>query len=468
MNCESAHSKFIYWFWNTPFYHSIFSRFCHYQTSKKWLKYFRGDVTITLFYPRDPISHPTKERTVYPMNPLKAAWCRAYQLGFRAALPVLPYREPEVLDSVKRIPVILKNKGIHAALLVTDHGVRSMGITGPLETAMHEAGLDCRVYDRTAANPTVTDVEEALKLYREGNCGAVIGFGGGSAMDCAKAVETRVAFPERSIRDMAGKLKIWKKAVPVFAVPTTAGTGSEATLAALILDEKSRKKLVIYDFSLIPEYAVLDPDNTLDLPPFFTATTGMDAMTHAVEAFIGRSTTAETRAWSLEAAQLITQNLERAFRDGRDIEARRNMLRASYLAGLSFTRSYVGYVHAVAHSLGGWYNMPHGLCNSVLLPYFLRAYGKSVYAPLKELAVACGVARPATAPSVAAELFIRKIEAMNAAMDIPGKLSGIRAEDIEMLAKRADREGNPLYPVPRLMDARELERFYTLAAEHLD
>ena len=396
------------------------------------------------------------------MNVFKQAFCRAYQLGFRVALPILPYREPEPLDSVTDIPKKLKEKGIPAALLVTDPSIRSLGLTAGLEKAMAEAGLGCPVYDRTQPNPTVQNVEEALKLYHSGGCGAVIGFGGGSSMDCAKAVEARVAWPGRTVAHMGGELRIWKKSALIFAVPTTAGTGSEATLAAIIVDEKTRHKFAMMDFSLIPDYAVLDPANTVGLPPFFTATTGMDAMAHAVEAYIGHTTNRETRAWSLEAVRLIVDNIEEAYRNGQNLEARRNMLRAAYLAGMSFTRSYVGYVHAVAHSIGGRYDTPHGLAVSVLLPCVLRAYGKSVYRPLKELAVAAGVARTATPAPVAAELFIRKVEALNRALNIPDRLEDLRAEDIEALSRQADREANPLYPVPRLMDARELQRFYAM------
>ena len=212
---------------------------------------------------------------------------------------------------------------------------------------------------------------------------------------------------------------------------------------------------------------MLDPENTVSLPPFYTATTGMDALTHAVEAYIGRSTTSQTRAWSVEAVQLIHRYLPRAYEDGSDLEARQAMLRASYLAGMSFTRSYVGYCHAVAHSLGGRYDTPHGLANSVLLPYVLRAYGKCVYGRLKELAVATDIADKNVSEAFAAEAFIRWIEAMNEEMGIPKHLSGIQGEDIESLSRFADREGNPLYPVPRLMDHRDLQRFYAMVAEDL-
>ena len=401
------------------------------------------------------------------MNIFKAAYCRAYQLAFRAALPVLPYRVPEELDALTDIPGKLKELGIDSALLVTDKGIRGLGLTQPLEAAMAEAGLSCPVYDETVPNPTFSNIEAALKVYQAGKCGAVIGFGGGSAMDCAKATAARAGCPNRSLQSMSGNLRIHHKLPPIFAVPTTAGTGSETTLAAVITDDATRHKVPMNDFSLIPAYAVLDPYTTAGLPKSITASTGIDALTHAVEAYIGRSTTKETRAYSIEAVQLIVRYLERAYADGNDMEARKMMLRAAYLAGASFTKSYVGYCHAVAHSLGGMYDTPHGLANAVLLPYVLRAYGSSVYKKLKELAVAAELCDESMPASAAAELFIRKVEQMNSNMGIPTKLSGIRREDIAQLSKYADHEGNPLYPVPKLIDRKGLEQFYVMVADDL-
>ena len=402
------------------------------------------------------------------MHPLKAAYCRAFQQGFRILYPFFPYRAPEALESDGDIPETLSRLGVRAALLVTNESLRSLGVTAALEAAMERAGIACAVYDRTPGNPSIRDVEAAYALYREGGCGAVIGFGGGSCIDCAKTVAARAAHPSRSVRQLAGNLRFWGQLPPIFAVPTTAGTGSEATLAAVLVDDETRRKFTINAFPLIPRYAVLDARNTVGLPPFYTATTGIDALTHAIEAYIGQSTTRETRAWSVEAVKLIFAYLPRAYRNGNDLEARQAMLRASYLAGMSFTRAYVGYCHAVAHSLGGRYDTPHGLANSVLLPYVLRAYGSSVYRPLKELAVALHLADRGTPGAIAAERLIRGIERMNRDMGIPDKLSGIRAEDIDQLSRYADREGNPLYPVPRLMDRRELQRFYVMAADTLD
>ena len=196
-------------------------------------------------------------------------------------------------------------------------------------------------------------------MYLDNGCEAVIAFGGGSPMDCAKALCARIARPKRSLLQMKGLLKVGRATPLLIAVPTTAGSGSETTLAAVITDEKSHHKYVINDFALIPSYAVLDPAVTATLPKAVAAATGMDALTHAVEAFIGRSTTKETRADALKAVKLIFQYLETACEKGEE-EARAQMLYASYLAGKAFTRSYVGYVHAVAHSLGGAYGTPHG------------------------------------------------------------------------------------------------------------
>lgn len=397
----------------------------------------------------------------------KAAYCRAFQQGFRIMYPFFPYREPEELRSDADISKTLASLGVRSALLVTNQSLRSLGVTAALEGAMEQGGISCAVYDKTPPNPSIANVEEAFALYSASNCGAVIGFGGGSCIDCAKTVAARAAYPKRSVRRLAGNLKFWGKLPPVFAVPTTAGTGSEATLAAVLVDDETRRKFTINAFPLIPRYAVLDARNTTGLPPFYTATTGVDALTHAVEAYIGQSATRETRAWSIEAVKLIFEYLPRAYRNGEDLEARQAMLHASYLAGMSFTRAYVGYCHAVAHSLGGRYDTPHGLANSVLLPYVLRAYGKSVYRPLKELAVAAGLAGESLPEAFAAERFIRAVEDMNREMGIPDKLSGIRPEDVGTLSRYADHEGNPLYPVPRLMDRRELQRFYAMVADKI-
>ena len=399
------------------------------------------------------------------MNPLKKAYCRVYQAAFHAALPVLPYREPELCESVGRIPEALRRRGLRSALLVTDGALRRTGLTLPLEEALENAGIACAVYDGTSPNPTIHNVEAARRLYADMHCDCLIAMGGGSSIDCAKAVGARIARPNRTLDQLKGNLRVLRRLPPLIAVPTTAGTGSENTLAAVITDPEEHHKYTMNDFALIPAMAVLDPELTFTLPPSLTATTGMDALTHAVEAYIGRSTSRRTRAMALEAVGIIFQNVETAYREPTNRQARANMLRAAYLAGGAFSRSYVGYIHAVAHSLGGQYNIPHGLANSVLMPVVLEGYGAAIHKKLHELAAAAGVARPEDSHRGAAEQFVRAIRDLNRRMGIPATLAGIRREDIPHMAKNADREANPLYPVPVLMDAEALERFYYKVAD---
>ncbi|MBR0537430.1 MAG: iron-containing alcohol dehydrogenase, partial [Clostridia bacterium] len=246
-----------------------------------------------------------------------------------------------------------------------------------------------------------------------------------------------------------------KKIPPLFAVPTTAGTGSETTIAAVVSNPKTHEKNAINDPRLRPVMAVLDPSLTVGLPPHITSTTGMDALTHAVEAYIGRSNTKGTRAAAEKATRLIFDNLEEAYKNGKNIEARENMLNASYLAGIAFTRAYVGYVHAIAHNLGGTYGTPHGLANAVILPYVLDYFGESAYKPLAKLADIGGLDTAALDDEGKAKLFIEKVREMNKNMNIPEKFDMIREEDIPTIAERALKEGNPLYPVPKIMNMEE-------------
>lgn len=392
------------------------------------------------------------------MNVFKKIYCRIFQKCFHIAIPILPYRDPKILNSIEELPAEFAKNGIKKVFLVTDSFLRSLA--EKLIELLPQAGIECIVYDKTKPNPTVSDIEEALAIYKAENCEALIGFGGGSAIDCAKAVGARVACPRKSLAQMKGILKVHHKLPLLAAIPTTAGTGSETTVATIITDDKTHYKYPINDFPLIPHIAVLDPKMTYTMPASLTATTGMDALTHAIEAFIGRSTTKQTRDYSIRAVKLIFANIENAYKNGYDENARRSMLIAANLAGSAFTRSYVGYVHAVAHSLGGAYNTPHGLANSVLLPVVLESYGSKIWEKLKVLAVAGGIASEANSAQTAAEKFIAEIYRLNEAMNIPKTLKGIKKEDIPELARRADKEANPLYPVPILWNAKELEHFY--------
>lgn len=394
------------------------------------------------------------------MNTLKKIYCRTFQEIFHIAIPLLPYRKPKILTNMEDLGNMLEKKHIASVLLVTDKSIRGFGITANLEKVLEKKNISCTVYDETVANPTTSNVEEARQLYIDNGCQALIGFGGGSSIDCAKAVGARIARPKTQLADMEGILKVHKKLPTLIAIPTTAGTGSETTLAAVITDSDTRHKYPINDFPLIPHYAVLDCEVTRTLPPSLTATTGMDALTHAVEAYIGRSTTAGTRRDATHAVELIFKYLKPACEGGNNMKARKQMLYAAYLAGSAFTKSYVGYVHAVAHSLGGKYNTPHGLANAVLLPFVLEEYGEAAHKKLHELAIAVGISTEEESHAEGATKFIAAIKQMKRDLNIGDTIKGIKEEDIPVLARIAEHEANPLYPVPKLMTAKELEKFY--------
>lgn len=393
---------------------------------------------------------------------IRKLYCRTFQTVFRLALPFLPYRNPKIIPSVAGVADVCRKKSIDSVMIVTDSGIRSLGLTRFLEKTLQEADISYCIYDRTVANPTIWNVEEARELYLAHRAKALIAFGGGSSMDCAKAAGARIVKPKQSIRKMKGLLKVHKRLPLLIAIPTTAGTGSETTLAAVITDSEKHHKYPINDFSLIPRYAVLDYHETMGLPRGITATTGMDALTHAVEAYIGNSTTKETRLMAEEAVHLIYQHLKAAYDNGKDKEARSGMLKAAYCAGVAFTKSYVGYVHAVAHSLGGQYGTPHGLANAVILPVVLRLYGSACEKKLARLAKNAGVVDKKMKDKEAAACFVDWIQTMNDSMGIPRTLPEILEKDIPVMARYADSEGNPLYPVPALMNRKELERIYQM------
>ncbi len=396
------------------------------------------------------------------MNLIQHICCRAYQGVFRAALPFLPYREPEILHRCEELPDTLKQHKIKKILIVTDPGIVACGLLTKITSVLAKEKISYSVYDQTSANPTVRNVEEALALYQKEHCKALLAIGGGSAMDCAKALGARIACPKKTLGQLKGTLHVLHRIPLLIAVPTTAGTGSENTLAAVITDSEKKHKYVLNDFVLIPRYAILDAELTYSLPPHLTATTGMDALTHAVEAYIGRSTTKETREKALLAVKTIYQNIETAYHDGHNHAAREQMLNAAYLAGFAFSRSYVGYVHAVAHSLGGQYNIPHGLANAVLLPEVLESYGSCIHKKLHMLGCAAGVCTEQDSIKAGAGKFIASIRTLNKSMGIPDFLSGIQERDIETMSVHAAKEANPLYPVPKLMTRKELEAFYRL------
>ncbi|MFK9095275.1 iron-containing alcohol dehydrogenase [Bacillus salipaludis] len=395
-------------------------------------------------------------------------YCRSFQGVMKIASSIMPWREPELLvgeNSLKELPKLIKQFQIESVLIVTDQGIVSVGLMDNFLNDLRDEGINYHIYDKTVPNPTIDNIEEAYEMCKANNCKGIVAFGGGSPMDCAKGVGARAARPNKSIPQMKGVLKVLKKMPPLFAIPTTAGTGSEATLAAVVSNSETHEKYAIMDTSLIPHYAVLDPLLIVKLPPHITAATGIDALTHAVEAYIGKSNTKETTQYSKDAVTLIFQNLYESYINGTNIQARTNMQKAAYLAGMAFTRAYVGYVHAIAHTLGGFYSVPHGLANAIILPYVLEYYGESVHKSLAELAELVGIGEGADTTEQKAVKFIEEIKKLNESMAIPKKVSGIVESDIPVMVERALKEANPLYPVPRILNKDDLFTLYQLIKE---
>lgn len=392
------------------------------------------------------------------MNVFQKAYLRVFHLGLKIGLNIILIPEPEVLTGsgcLNSLPRKICESGLHNLLIVTGKHVSTMPQFTSLLNALEANDILYTVFKDVSPNPTVSNVEKAFKTYVDFKCDGILAFGGGSPIDCAKAAGALVVCPEKKINQLKGYFKISKKLPPLFAVPTTSGSGSEATLAAVITDDIRHDKYAINDPKLIPKVAVLDPDLTVNLPAQMTAATGMDALTHAVEAYIGRCGTAYSNKKSENALMLIFENLYTAYRDGDNLDARGNMALASYDAGCAFTRAFVGYVHAIAHALGGLYNVPHGLANAIILPYILEYYGESAQKKLAKLALIISIGTNDESQNVLADRFIDEIRKLNQSMGIPLVIKELKEADIPKLAAHAIKEANPFYPVPRSMDQAE-------------
>ena len=375
---------------------------------------------------------------------------RFYHGAFALFKALLHWRHPRLTTGagcLARIPDLLKEARVRHPMLVTDPFLRE-ALAPRLEAILQEAGIEYTLFCDVKPNPIAADCERARDIYKKEGCDCFIGLGGGAPMDTAKATACLVVRPRMKLQWMKGILRVMHPLPPIIAIPTTAGTGSETTLAAVIVDQDTHHKMAIMDPVIMPRYAVLDPELTVGLPPSVTASTGMDALVHALEAYFSRSNnTKETKKLAEDAVCLIFQYLERAYGDGSDIEAREQMQIAAHKAGFAFSRVGVGNVHAIAHTLGGLYNTPHGLANAVILPYVMRDYGPIVYKRLARLAELTGLKTDGTEEEKALA-FIEEVEAMNERMGIPKGFDFIRDEDIDQMITWALHEANPVYPVP--------------------
>ena len=390
---------------------------------------------------------------------VKKAYYRSFQAVFNVGARCLAWRRPIPVSgpgSIREIPGILKKENVPKAMVVTGPNVGKK-LAPKILAELDRAGISYITFMEVESNPSVNTVNRIQKLYLDNACDGFIAIGGGSPMDAAKAAAARVVRPNTEVGKMAGLLKVGKKLPPFLAVPTTAGTGSETTIAAVITDSETHHKYALMDLHLVPKYAILDPEMTRELPKKVTSTTGMDALTHAVEAYLCWTyNTNESIRLAEEAVCEIFRYLEPAYRDGDDMEARTQMLIAAYKAGFAFTRAGVGNVHAIAHTLGGLYNTPHGLANAVILPIVLEDYGEAVYEKLAHLAELTGVKYSGT-DAEKAKAFIDEIRAMNRRMEIPTGFDFIQEKDIPQMVEWALAEANPVYPVPVVYDKKRCE-----------
>ncbi|KPA18945.1 alcohol dehydrogenase [Candidatus Magnetomorum sp. HK-1] len=391
---------------------------------------------------------------------LKKASFRIFHFSMKIGAMVMPFPVPKLITgagSVKKLAEQVKADGLTKVLVVTDQVLMGLKVPESLLASLDENGIKYKVFDDVQPNPTIHNIENGLQHYKLHKCDGIIAIGGGSPIDCAKVIGARVVNPKWSVKKMRGTFKLWKSLPPFYAVPTTAGTGSETTLAAVVTDSETHEKYAISSLPLVPKYGVLDPELMLGLPPHITSTTGMDALTHAVEAYIGLNGNKFTDKNAEDATKLIFENLENVYKDGSGIDGRNNMALASFYAGTAFTRAYVGYVHAIAHNMGGMYGVPHGLANAIILPYILDFSQAEAEKKLAKLSIAGGIGSSSDSQKVLAQKFIDKVRSMNKNMDIPTCIKELQEKDIPLIAERALYEAHPDYPVPRIMTQEECE-----------
>ena len=386
--------------------------------------------------------------------PIKVQYYKGLTKALKVAAAVIPMPKPTLFsgaDSSLELCDAISHLGIESLLLVTDKVLVEIGLLKEIEQRLAEHKIKVTIYDGILPDPTYDQVETGLELLNKNKCQGVLAVGGGSPIDASKAIAAR-ATNDKPIEKMAGLFKLFKSPLPLFAVPTTAGTGSEVTIVSVVSNPESHQKTPIIDPKLVPTMAALDGKLMLGLPSAVTAATGMDALTHAIESFISTNATDETNGYALAATKLIMANLETAVHDGKNFEARQNMAMASYYAGLAFTKAGVGYVHAIAHNFGALYSTPHGLANSIVLPHILDYSKNDIIPQLAELAKAAVLKKGRESNKQLADKFIARVRSMLASFEIPDTLDSLKVEDVPQIARLALEEAHANYPVPKYMD----------------
>ena len=379
---------------------------------------------------------------------MKVFIARIYQKILYIFTNLIKFREPIILKKLDEVVEVLKKHNKKNILLLSGKRVCNNEFYIFLDNLLKD-NFNVLNYTDIPSDPDIESIEKAVIKSKEFHVDAIISIGGGSTMDAGKVVAARLT-NNKSIRKMRGLLKITKKPIFMIAVPTTCGTGSECTVASVVTDLERNEKYAINDPKLIPQYAVLDPKTLLTLPKHLIATTALDALTHAIEAYIGKSNTNKTRRYAHEAIYLIFDNVEEAY-ENHDLESLELLQLASYDAGIAFTKAYVGYVHAFSHAISAYYHLPHGYLNGVLLPIILEEYGDCINKKLQDLNVE--VFNNTENPHD----FIDKLKDLLVNLDIKNNLCDIiKEEDIPNMIKHIKKEVYPLYPVPKYFSDEEL------------
>ena len=354
-------------------------------------------------------------------------------------------------NSTRQLAAFIASSDVKKVLVVTDEIIHQLNLAQGLRNVLLESGVAIDVFSKVLPDPDERTVIEGLAAFKQANCDAVIGFGGGSVLDAAKLIAAMVN-DTRPLKKVVGMLKLKHRGAPLYLVPTTAGTGSEVTMIAVLSDSTSGEKTPVVDPKLLPIAVALDPVTMLGMPEAVTAMTGIDALTHAIEAYISRNANPESDRFALMAIKLIFENLPKAYRVGADLAAREAMAMASCYAGLAFTKISLGYVHGISHQLGGFYHVPHGVANAIVLPHVLDYSEQAARPRLKTLALVTDIATEGKSDEALSKAFIDSVRSLNKDLQLPTTVASLDRVDIPLIAKKALKESHYLYAVPAYMD----------------
>lgn len=385
---------------------------------------------------------------------------RLYMMALKVSTALLPFRWPKVFQgpgSSRLLLQYIQQQEAGGLLLVTDSALRQLGLLDPLLAELETLGIRYQLFDQITPDPINAQIEAGYQALQTAGASALLAIGGGSVIDAAKLIGAR-AKNKKSVLNMTGMLRVWRGMLPVYAIPTTAGTGSEVTIAAVVSDPERQRKLPLIDVRLLPKAAALDAHLMTGLPPAITASTGMDALTHAIEAYLSRNATRATDQQALAAAKAIFQYLPRAYQNGADLEARQQMAEAAHLAGKAFTVAGVGYIHAIAHQLGAYYHVPHGLANAMVMPSVLAFSLPACQKRMARLARHCQLTSDEQSDQQAAQALIDQVIQLNQRFGIASKVSQLQATDIATIAKAALAEARFTYAVPRYLNQHSAEQ----------